>query len=98
MVAGSLPADLDTSIVGRLAEVARAAGARFALDASGPALADGLAAHPDLIKPNGEELGEILGRELTTLERGAGRMRRGACARRWRRDLQPRRGRCRPRR
>jgi 1-phosphofructokinase len=68
VVAGSLPADLDTGIVGRLAEVARVAGARFALDASGPALADGLRARPDLIKPNGEELGEILGRELTTLE------------------------------
>ncbi len=68
VVAGSLPADLDTTIITRLAEVARAAGARFALDASGPALADGLAARPDLIKPNGEELGEILGRELSTLD------------------------------
>ncbi|HEX6888725.1 MAG TPA: 1-phosphofructokinase [Candidatus Nanopelagicales bacterium] len=68
VVAGSLPADLDTAVVGRLAAVARAAGARFALDASGPALADGLAAHPDLIKPNAEELGEVLGRPLATLE------------------------------
>jgi 1-phosphofructokinase len=68
VVAGSLPADLDTAIVRRLAEVARAAGARFALDASGAALADGLAARPDLIKPNGEELGEVLGRELATLD------------------------------
>ncbi len=68
VVAGSLPADLDTSVVRRIAGVARAAGARFALDASGAALADGLAAHPDLIKPNSEELGEVLGRDLTTLE------------------------------
>lgn len=68
VVAGSLPADLDTSVLNRLADVARAAGARFALDASGAALADGLSASPDLIKPNDEELGEILGRELTTLE------------------------------
>ncbi len=68
VVAGSLPAGLDTTVLTRLAEVARGAGARFALDASGPALADGLAAGPDLIKPNDEELGEILGRELTTRE------------------------------
>ena len=68
VVAGSLPADPDTSVLNRLADVARAAGARFALDASGAALADGLSAGPDLIKPNDEELGEILGRELTTLE------------------------------
>lgn len=68
VVAGSLPADLDTAIIDRLAEVARAAGARFALDASGNALADGLATGPDLIKPNGEELGEVLGRTLDTLD------------------------------
>lgn len=68
VVAGSLPADLDTGILTRLADVARAAGARFALDASGAALADGLAARPDLIKPNEEELGEILGRDLSTRE------------------------------
>jgi 1-phosphofructokinase len=68
VVAGSLPADLGTAIVHRLAEVARTTGARFALDASGAALADGLAAHPDLIKPNAEELGEVLGRPLETLD------------------------------
>jgi 1-phosphofructokinase len=66
VVAGSLPPDLASGIIGRLADAARAAGARFALDASGTALADGLAARPDLIKPNGEELGELLGRELPT--------------------------------
>ncbi len=68
VVAGSLPPGMDTAILDRLAEVARSAGARFALDASGAALADGLSAKPDLIKPNDEELGEILGRELHTFE------------------------------
>lgn len=52
VVAGSLPAGLPTSIVLRLGQVAKAAGAKFSLDASGPALKDGLAAAPDLIKPN----------------------------------------------
>jgi 1-phosphofructokinase len=68
VVAGSLPTGQSTGVVRRVAEVARAAGARFALDISGQALTDGLAANPDLIKPNEEELGEILGRELTTLD------------------------------
>lgn len=83
VVAGSLPTGQSTDVVLRIADVARAAGSRFALDISGQALADGLAARPDLIKPNEEELGEILGRTLETidevlggcqeaLERGAG--------------------------
>ena len=66
VVAGSLPTGQSTDVVLRVAEVARAAGSKFGLDISGQALADGLAAKPDLIKPNEEELGEILGRELTT--------------------------------
>ncbi len=66
VLAGSLPGGQSTDVVLRVAQAARAAGARFALDASGAALADGLGAHPDLIKPNAEELGEILGRELVT--------------------------------
>lgn len=68
VLAGSLSADQDTSVIHDIAEVARAAGSRFALDASGVALKDGLAAKPDLIKPNDEELGELLGRELTDRE------------------------------
>lgn len=68
VVAGSLPTGQSTDVVLRVAEVARAVGAQFALDISGQALADGLAAQPDLIKPNEEELGEILGRELVTLD------------------------------
>jgi 1-phosphofructokinase len=68
VVAGSLPTGQPTDVVARVAAVARSAGARFALDISGRALADGLACGPDLIKPNEEELGEILGRRLVTLD------------------------------
>lgn len=68
VIAGSLPTGLSTDVVLRLSEVAKAAGAKFALDASGDALRDGLAAQPDLIKPNGEELAEVLGIPLTTRE------------------------------
>lgn len=67
VLAGSLPAGQSTDVVPHIAEVARARGSRFALDISGQALADGLAVRPDLIKPNEEELGEVLGRELATV-------------------------------
>ncbi len=67
-VAGSLPTGQSTEVIAQVAEVTRAAGAKFALDISGQALADGLLVKPDLIKPNEEELGEILGRELVTRE------------------------------
>ncbi|UUU41567.1 hexose kinase [Streptomyces sp. NBC_00162] len=43
------------------------AGARIALDTSGPALLAALPARPDVIKPNAEELAEAVGRPLATL-------------------------------
>jgi len=66
VVAGSLPAGLSTDVVVRLGEVAAQAGAKFALDASGAALHDGLVCKPDLIKPNAEELSELLDIPLET--------------------------------
>ncbi|HEX6888501.1 MAG TPA: 1-phosphofructokinase [Candidatus Nanopelagicales bacterium] len=69
VVAGSLPGDLDPAVVGELARVARMAGSRFALDTSGRALVDGVPdAKPDVIKPNDEELGSLVGREVTSLD------------------------------
>jgi fructose-1-phosphate kinase PfkB-like protein len=51
----------------QLGAVAVAAGARFALDSSGPALVAGLAARPDVIKPNASELAEATGRPVVTV-------------------------------
>jgi 1-phosphofructokinase len=42
-------------------------GARIAIDTSGPAMAAALAAGPDLVKPNREELAEATGRPITTI-------------------------------
>lgn len=47
--------------------VLREAGARVALDTSGPALAAALPARPDVVKPNAAELAEAVGRPLGTL-------------------------------
>ena len=54
----------DTSIYTWLAQEAGGLGAKVALDASGPYLAEGLKSKPFLIKPNFEELCYLSGREL----------------------------------
>lgn len=64
---GSLPPGIDGSLYVGLIERARARGVRVAIDTSGTALRKAVAAGPDLIKPNHEELEELVGRSLPTL-------------------------------
>ena len=65
-VCGSLPPGAPTDLYARVVALARDAGSRAAVDSSGPPLAATLKEGPDLIKPNLEELSELVGRELTT--------------------------------
>jgi 1-phosphofructokinase family hexose kinase len=58
-VAGSLPPGAPPEAAARLLRVARAAGARVALDVSGEALRLGLEARPDFVKVNAEEAAEL---------------------------------------
>jgi 1-phosphofructokinase len=64
---GSLPPGADPGFYAALGAGAHERGARFALDSSGAALAAGLAARPDVIKPNTDELAEVTGAVLETL-------------------------------
>ncbi|MCC9710242.1 1-phosphofructokinase [Streptomyces sp. MNU76] len=64
---GSLPRGLAPSWYAELVARAHAAGARIALDTSGPALLAALRERPDVVKPNAEELAEAVGRPLTTV-------------------------------
>jgi 1-phosphofructokinase len=64
---GSLPPGVHEDLYADLVRRCRDAGVRVAIDASGLALRHGVAAGPDLIKPNLEELEELVGRSLTTL-------------------------------
>jgi 1-phosphofructokinase family hexose kinase len=64
---GSLPPGIDGSLYVGLIERARAQGVRVAIDTSGTALRKAVAALPDLIKPNHEELEELVGKPLPTL-------------------------------
>jgi 1-phosphofructokinase len=66
--AGSLPAGVGADFYVQVADRATAKGVRFALDTSGePFAAAAAAGGMSLIKPNEEELGDLLGRELTTV-------------------------------
>ncbi|MER7478672.1 1-phosphofructokinase [Streptomyces sp. NPDC126510] len=64
---GSLPRGLAPSWYADLVARAHAAGARIALDASGPALLAALRERPDVVKPNAEELAGAVGRPLATV-------------------------------
>jgi 1-phosphofructokinase len=64
---GSLPPGVELDLYAGLVRRCRDAGVRVAIDASGPALRHAVAAGPDLIKPNLEELEELVDRPLNTL-------------------------------
>ncbi|GHG16782.1 1-phosphofructokinase [Streptomyces albogriseolus] len=64
---GSLPRGLGPSWYAELVARVHAAGLRIALDTSGPALLAALREHPDVVKPNAEELAEAVGRPLATV-------------------------------
>jgi 1-phosphofructokinase len=64
---GSLPPGVDHDLYAGLVRRCRNADVRVAIDTSGLALRSAVAAGPDLIKPNLEELEELVERSLKTL-------------------------------
>nr|WP_243751986.1 1-phosphofructokinase family hexose kinase [Leucobacter weissii] len=67
LTAGSLPAGSDARLHARIVERARERGRYAALDTSGAALLEGIAAGPDLVKPNAQELAELVAAPVATL-------------------------------
>ena len=61
VMSGSLPRDYPADVYRTLVEAARKAGAETILDARGAALAEGVKAHPDVIKPNADECAPLVG-------------------------------------
>ncbi|MDL4771857.1 MULTISPECIES: 1-phosphofructokinase [Thermomonosporaceae] len=61
---GSLPPGVPAAMYAELCRAFAPAGIRVAIDSSGPALLAAVAAGPDLIKPNREELAEAVGRPV----------------------------------
>jgi tagatose 6-phosphate kinase len=68
-LSGSLPRGVPVDAYAQLIAVAQQAGVASILDAEGAALELGIAAGPDIVKPNRAELGELTPREL--LQQGA---------------------------
>jgi 1-phosphofructokinase len=64
---GSLPRGLAPSWYAELVLRAHRAGARIALDTSGPSLLAALRQYPDVVKPNAAELAQAVGRPLATI-------------------------------
>lgn len=67
VLSGSLPPGCPESTYAELIQAARAAGSRVALDTAGAPLRLGIAAGPDLVKPNRHELETLIGAEIETL-------------------------------
>lgn len=65
---GSLPPGAPDDLYARLARLARDAGARCVVDASGEALAAAVSEGVFLVKPSGRELGELVGGTLSTID------------------------------
>ncbi len=68
VLSGSIPQGLPVDIYAELIEECHEAGRKVCLDASGELLRQGLAAKPDLVKPNRRELEYLAGRELSGME------------------------------
>ena len=71
VLSGSLPPGAPVDCYRSMAEAARAAGCPVLLDASGPALREGVLAAPLLIKPNREELEAAFGLPAASLPQAA---------------------------
>jgi 1-phosphofructokinase len=66
VLAGSVPSGLPDDIYARLIETIQERGGGVVLDTSGPALRAALASPPEVMKPNLEELRELVGGTLDT--------------------------------
>jgi 1-phosphofructokinase family hexose kinase len=67
-ISGSLPPGLPADFYAQLIRVAKKAGSIVFLDTSGNALKEGIAAKPNFVKPNREEVEFLLGRRLPDLQ------------------------------
>lgn len=64
VLSGSVPAGVPTRVYEDLVRRLKVLGKTVVLDASGPHLAEAIGSGPDIIKPNIDELGELVGRPL----------------------------------
>lgn len=68
VLAGKAPPGIHDGIFAQWTERLHRLGAKVYLDADGPLLLQGVAAKPDLIKPNEEEFSHLMGRSLRSVD------------------------------
>jgi 1-phosphofructokinase family hexose kinase len=68
LIGGSVPPGIDVSIYTELVKQVRQAGLPVVFDASGPGLKSGMEGRPTIAKPNIDEIAELYGRSVTTVE------------------------------
>lgn len=68
VVSGSLPEGVPTGFYSELSKNANQKGVRLLLDTSEPALAEGIAGKPFLIKPNKEEFARLIGKTFDSTD------------------------------
>jgi 1-phosphofructokinase len=71
VLSGSVPPGVPSSIYASMIDSIHGKGGCVALDTSGPALREALASRPELVKPNVEELRELIGHEPGDLRAAA---------------------------
>jgi tagatose 6-phosphate kinase len=67
-ICGSVPSGIEKNVYVQLIKIAKDAGKTVLFDSSGELLAAGIKACPHVIKPNRDELAELIGRKITTKE------------------------------
>jgi tagatose 6-phosphate kinase len=67
-ISGSVPEGIPEDYYCRLVQAAKEAGKKVILDTSGSLLKEGMKAVPDMIKPNQDEIGQILGYKPDSFE------------------------------
>lgn len=72
VMAGSIPPGVATDAYAELTRLAHEVGRKVMVDADGEAMKLAMQAHPNLIKPNRDEAGRLLGRTLETLDEAVG--------------------------
>jgi len=68
VIGGTVPPGIGASIYAELVESARAAGLPVVFDASGPGLKAGMAGRPTVAKPNIDEIAELYGSPINSVE------------------------------
>lgn len=67
-ISGSLPKGLPEDAYIQLINCVKTEGALCIVDTSGETLKQAVSAHPDMVKPNSDEIAQLLGRSVTSLD------------------------------